>query len=31
MERYQNTKKVNPGVEVVHMRNIVGVYREISK
>ncbi len=31
MERYQNTKKVNLGVEFVHMNNIVGVYKESSK
>ncbi len=31
MERYQDTKKVNPGVEVVLMKNIVGVYKESSK
>ncbi|KKK40978.1 hypothetical protein LCGC14_2890970, partial [marine sediment metagenome] len=30
MERYQSAKKVNPGVQVVHMKNIVGVYKESS-
>ncbi|KKL59911.1 hypothetical protein LCGC14_2210590 [marine sediment metagenome] len=31
MERYQNAKRVKPGVRVVHMRNIVGVYEKSSK
>ncbi len=31
MERYQNAKKVNLGVEIVHMKNTVGVYKESSK